>query len=86
MSTVNNLVADFIFAHHQQLAEQLTEKHYQHHPQLLTRYGENGKQRCLQDALIHFDYLAQALLVSYCLGKNSVGAIWRFTGGFEPQS
>jgi len=64
MSTVNNLVADFIFAHHQQLAEQLTEKHYQHHPQLLTRYGENGKQRCLQDALIHFDYLAQALLVS----------------------
>ncbi len=64
MSIANELVADFIFAHQQQLAEQLTEKHYQYNPQLLTCYGEKGKQRCLQDALTHFDYLAQALLVN----------------------
>jgi len=59
-----HLVAEFIFVHHQQLAENLTEKYYQKYPQLLTRYGEKGKQKCLQDALFHFDYLAQALQVN----------------------
>ena len=44
-----------------QLAEIITEKHFERKPELVARYGANGRAKCLQDAAYHLSYLSEAL-------------------------
>jgi methanogenic corrinoid protein MtbC1 len=43
------------------LAEAVTERHYEIHPELAVRYGEIGRTKCVQDANFHLSYLAQSI-------------------------
>jgi methanogenic corrinoid protein MtbC1 len=43
------------------LAEALTERHYELHPDLAQRFGERGRAKCLQDAEYHLSYLADSI-------------------------
>lgn len=43
------------------IAEAVTARHYARHPDLLERFGERGREKCLQDAHFHLSYLAEAL-------------------------
>lgn len=44
-----------------QLAEIITEKHFERKPELLARYGAAGRAKCFQDAQYHLSYLSEAL-------------------------
>lgn len=48
----------------QELAEAVTELHYERRPELAQRYGPAGRARCLQDAAYHLAYLSEALAAS----------------------
>ena len=43
------------------LAEAITALHYELRPELLSRYGPAGREKCLQDARYHLSYLAEAV-------------------------
>lgn len=43
------------------LANLLTKMHFEQNPGLLARYGDEGKEKCLQDAAYHLFYLAEAV-------------------------
>ncbi len=43
------------------LAERMTHLHFANKPELHERYGEQGRQRCHEDAVYHLQYLAEAL-------------------------
>lgn len=47
-----------------ELAQVITELHFQHHPELEKKYGERGRQRCHEDAVFHIKYLEQATQVN----------------------
>jgi methanogenic corrinoid protein MtbC1 len=53
--------ADWLRAHRDELAEQVTERHFQRHPELVERYGPQGRARCREDNGHHLDYLQQAV-------------------------
>jgi len=44
-----------------QLAEIITEKHFERKPELEARYGAAGRLKCFQDANYHLSYLSEAL-------------------------
>lgn len=44
-----------------QLAAAIVDAHYRVNPQLAQAYGSDGKQKCLDDAVIHLTYLQQAV-------------------------
>ncbi len=44
-----------------ELAEAIVTEHYQRNPELPKLYGPQGRQKCLDDAIIHLTYLQQAL-------------------------
>jgi methanogenic corrinoid protein MtbC1 len=46
------------------LAEAITNRHYQLKPELHEKYGERGRAKCLQDAQYHLSYLAEAITAS----------------------
>ncbi len=46
------------------LAEAITARHYELQPELVSRYGQAGRERCLEDARYHLSYLAEALSAS----------------------
>jgi methanogenic corrinoid protein MtbC1 len=46
------------------IAEAVTARHYERFPELLERFGERGRARCLQDAHFHLAYLCEALATS----------------------
>ncbi|HEX2640329.1 MAG TPA: cobalamin-dependent protein [Pyrinomonadaceae bacterium] len=46
------------------LAEAITNRHYQLKPELHDKYGERGRTKCLQDAQYHLSYLAEAVTAS----------------------
>lgn len=46
------------------LAETITTRHYEAQPELATRYGEEGKAKCMQDADFHLAYLADSVAAS----------------------
>jgi methanogenic corrinoid protein MtbC1 len=50
-------------AHKEELAELVTSMHFQRHPELDERYGEEGRKKCYEDAIYHLDYLEQAVRV-----------------------
>lgn len=54
-------LAEKLVARRDELARRLTEKHLQHHPELVQRFGEAGRVRCLEDAHFHLQYLTHAL-------------------------
>ena len=43
------------------LAEAITALHYERQPELVSRYGPAGREKCLQDARYHLSYLAEAV-------------------------
>src|SRR3954451_2589934 len=44
-----------------ELAEAITDRHYQLHPELTERFGPAGRSHCRQDAEYHLSYLAAAV-------------------------
>lgn len=46
------------------LAEAITARQYELQPELASRYGEAGREKCRQDARYHLSYLAEALVAS----------------------
>ncbi|HEY0156540.1 MAG TPA: cobalamin-dependent protein [Thermoanaerobaculia bacterium] len=50
-----------IRTHLDELADAITDRHFAAHPEVLQRYPEVGRQRCLEDARFHLRYLASAL-------------------------
>ncbi|HYK02135.1 MAG TPA: cobalamin-dependent protein [Thermoanaerobaculia bacterium] len=50
-----------IRTHLEELASAITDRHFAAHPELLARYPAVGRQRCLEDARFHLQYLASAL-------------------------
>jgi len=58
--TAGRLIAADINA----LAGAVTARHYEAQPDLLARYGEAGRAKCLQDAGYHLSYLADAVSAS----------------------
>lgn len=54
-------IAEKLSARQRELAVRVTDAHFQQHPELLQRFGEIGRTRCLEDAEFHLQYLIQAL-------------------------
>jgi hypothetical protein len=54
-------VAQTLRARSAELAQALVELHYVREPELVSRYGPDGRARCLQDAAHHLRYLAEAV-------------------------
>lgn len=50
-----------IHDHQESLAKLSTEMHFQHHPALLAKFGKEGKEKCIQDSVFHFLYLAESV-------------------------
>lgn len=48
-------------SHKQAIAEALVEREFSRHPELEARYGDIAREKSLQDAGFHLDYLANAL-------------------------
>jgi MerR family transcriptional regulator, light-induced transcriptional regulator len=46
------------------LAEEITRRHFQLKPELATRYGEKGREKCLEDARYHLSHLSEAIAAS----------------------
>lgn len=45
----------------QALAQLITELQFKQHPELETRYGAAGKDKCIQDSLYHLTYLSESI-------------------------
>jgi methanogenic corrinoid protein MtbC1 len=58
---IHHEVSRTLDARRRLLAEALTERHYELHPDLAQRYGERGRAKCLQDAEYHLSYLADSI-------------------------
>ncbi len=56
-----SLASDWLAGNRREVAEALTERQYAREPDLMRRYGADGRRRCLEDALYHLDYLTQAV-------------------------
>ncbi|MEP6534201.1 MAG: hypothetical protein ABJF23_02715 [Bryobacteraceae bacterium] len=54
-------LAEKILAAKQQVAEAVTAEFFVRHPDWLTRYGERGRARGVEDAIYHQRYLASAI-------------------------
>lgn len=52
---------EFISAQRDTLARRCVIKTYQVHPEFDTRFGQSGRQRCLDDTIFHLSFLAAAL-------------------------
>ncbi|MBC7889304.1 MAG: cobalamin B12-binding domain-containing protein [Ferruginibacter sp.] len=50
-----------IMEHQLPLAQLITNLHYLQHPELETRYGKPGREKCTQDAVFHLSYLSEAI-------------------------
>ena len=61
MLSTESELGKHIRAERDALAEAITARHYELHPELATRYGQLGRGKCLQDAQYHLSYLAEAL-------------------------
>lgn len=45
----------------EELAAEITERHFSLHPELDAKYGEIGRQKCLEDARYHLSYVSEAV-------------------------
>ncbi|HEX8495439.1 MAG TPA: cobalamin-dependent protein [Pyrinomonadaceae bacterium] len=57
-------VSRAIEARHNALAEAITARQYELHPELAERYGAAGRAKCLQDAGFHLSYLTESIAAS----------------------
>ncbi|HEV2705814.1 MAG TPA: cobalamin-dependent protein [Pyrinomonadaceae bacterium] len=64
MSELNKIASRLIIAERALLAEAITARQYEAQPELATKYGEAGRAKCLQDAVYHLSYLADAVAAS----------------------
>lgn len=46
-----------------ELAQKVTDLHFRKNPELLKKYGDEGRDRYREDAIIHFNYLIEALQI-----------------------
>ena len=61
---VNKTICRLLDSERAWLAESVTARQYEIQPELAARYGETGRQKCLQDANYHLSYLADAVAAS----------------------
>lgn len=61
MSSLHKTLALTLDAQRAQLAEAITARHYEAHPELAMHYGEAGRAKCLQDAEYHLRHLTDAV-------------------------
>ena len=40
-----------------ELANHITRLHYNKHPELMKRFGAEGKKRCYEDAIFHLNFI-----------------------------
>lgn len=52
-----------ISARRESLAAAITDRHYAARPELSSRYGARGRDKCTQDALYHLDFLVHAVQI-----------------------
>lgn len=64
MQSSDNEAGRRIHAERNSLAEAITARQYELQPELASRYGPAGREKCLQDARYHLSYLAEALSAS----------------------
>jgi methanogenic corrinoid protein MtbC1 len=58
----NKRTAELVYNHAAEIAEVATALQYKRLPELETRYGKAGREKCLQDTRYHLSYLAEAIL------------------------
>lgn len=74
MSLVHRKTAELIYQYESEIAAAAVDLHYAQQPDLATRYGAAGRQKCLQDARYHLSYLAEAIKAgSTLLFKDYIG-------------
>lgn len=61
MASTHATIAGNIFSRRGDLALRITDAHLQRHPEFLSRFGESGRARCLEDADFHLQYLGHSL-------------------------
>ncbi len=64
MSELHYRISQRLNTHRKLLAEAVTARHYELHPELSERYGNRGREKCLQDANYHISYLSEAIAAS----------------------
>lgn len=64
MQDLNQKTSQAITAKRAAIAEALTRRHYELMPELAARYGERGREKCLQDAHYHLSYLVESIAAS----------------------
>lgn len=57
-------VSEAIEAQRAELAEAIVERQYRVQPELVTRYGEIGRAKCLQDTMHHLSSISSAIALS----------------------
>ncbi len=63
MQSINLTTHQTIVAQRDLLAEQIVARHYSLRPDLVSRFGEAGRTKCVADAKRHLDALAQSIVV-----------------------
>jgi methanogenic corrinoid protein MtbC1 len=74
METITLKTSRLINASINNLAQTVTEKQYELDPSLASRYGPEGRNKCLKDAAYHLTYLAEAI------SMNSPGLFCDYVG------
>ncbi len=59
---VNKRTAELVYTNTNEISKAAVDLHYRKVPELASRYGAAGKEKCLQDAKYHLAYLAEAIL------------------------
>lgn len=57
----HRLTATALAEHRQQIAQAVTARHFQAHPQLAARFGATGSVKCREDTEYHLGFLEQAV-------------------------
>lgn len=64
MDAFNKGISETIEARRFELAELIVEKQYRAQPELVRRYGEAGRAKCLQDTMHHLSSISSAIALS----------------------
>ena len=61
---MTNLNVQLLIEKSKELANLITRLHFEKKPELLERYGEDGKKRCYEDAIFHLNFMMEALTMN----------------------
>ncbi|HVG00049.1 MAG TPA: hypothetical protein VND68_09440, partial [Chloroflexia bacterium] len=64
MDAFHMQVSEAIEGQRAELAEAIVELQYEVQPELVTRYGEIGRAKCLQDTMHHLSSISSAIALS----------------------